>query len=103
MSYLVDVLVWIMAVFGTTTIVVNSTIMEPVRKLITKVVPPLGKLVNCFLCTSFWAGVFWATLHWNPFHQLGTNEYLGALFAGRIGRGSGWIMYLKIFPLMQGK
>tara|TARA_R110000751_G_scaffold169953_4_gene276647 strand:+ start:252 stop:563 length:312 start_codon:yes stop_codon:yes gene_type:complete len=103
MSYLVEVLVWIVAVFGTTTIVVNSTIMEPVRNLITKLVPLLGKLVNCFLCTSFWIGVFWATLHWDPFHQHGANAFLSALFAGCIGSGASWIMYLKIFPLMQNK
>ncbi len=103
MNYLVDVLVWIMAVFGTTTIVVNSTIMAPVRNLISKVVPPLGNLVNCFLCTGFWAGVFWSTFHWDPFQQFDTNPILSAIFAGCIGSGAGWIMYLNIFPLMQGK
>ena len=103
MSDLVDVLVWISATFGMTTIIVNSTIMHPVREFLTKSIPFLGKLINCFLCTSFWVGVFWATLHWDPFHQFGTGTFLSALFAGCVGSATSWIVYLNIYPLMTGK
>lgn len=108
MEYLVSVLIWIMAVYGMTTIIVSSTIMEPVRKLVTSVVPPLGKLVNCTLCMAFWSGVFWGMLYWHPFSQ--SEEYyrdshylLDALFAGCLGSATTWLIYLKMFPLMQGK
>lgn len=102
MSYLIDALVWVMAVFGMTTIIVNSTIMKPVRDFLGNF-PLLGKLVNCFLCTSFWVSVFWATLHWDPFEQYDTGAFLSALYAGCVGSATSWIIYLKIFPLMAGK
>src|SRR6056300_602011 len=103
MEYLVSVLVWMLAVYGMTTIIVSSTIMEPVRNLITAWVPPVGKLVNCMLCTAFWAGVFWGMLYWNPFSKAEGNMFLHALFAGCFGSATTWLIYLKFFPLMQGK
>lgn len=102
MSDLAFILVWVMAVYGMTTIIVNSTIMKPVRDSLGNF-PLLGKLVNCFLCTSFWVSVFWATLHWDPFHQFDTNAFLSAFFAGCVGCASSWIIYLKVYPLMQDK
>ena len=108
MDYLVSVLVWVLAVYGMSTIIVSSTIMEPVRNLITKTIPPLGKLINCMLCMAFWCGVFWGMLYWNPFSQ--SEEYyrdshylLDALFAGCFGSATTWLIYLKFYPLMQGK
>jgi hypothetical protein len=103
MEYLVSVLIWVLAVYGMTTIIVSSAIMEPVRKMITKTIPPLGKLVNCMLCTAFWAGVFWGMLYWNPFSKAEGNVFLHALFSGCFGSATTWLIYLKFFPLMQGK
>tara|TARA_A100001515_G_scaffold44192_1_gene34785 strand:+ start:421 stop:732 length:312 start_codon:yes stop_codon:yes gene_type:complete len=103
MEYLVSVLIWVMAVYGMTTIIVTSTIMEPVRNLISAWVPPLGKLINCMLCTAFWAGVFWGMLYWNPFSKAEGNAFLHALFSGCFGSATTWLIYLKFFPLMQGK
>ena len=108
MDYLVSVLIWIMAVYGMTTIIVNSTIMHPVRKFITAFCPPLGKLVDCMLCMAFWCGMFWGAVYWHPFAQ--SEEYyrdshylLDCLFAGCFGSATTWLIYLKAFPLMQGK
>jgi len=103
MEYLVSVLVWILAVYGMTTIIVSSTIMEPIRKLVTAWVPPLGKLINCMLCTAFWSGVFWGMLYWNPFCKAEGNVFMHALFAGCLGSATTWLIYLKVYPLMQGK
>ena len=103
MEYLVSVLVWVLAVYGMSTIIVSSTIMEPVRNLITKTVPPLGKLVNCMLCMAFWCGMFWGMFYWNPFSKVEASIYLHALFAGCFGSATTWLIYLKFFPLMSGK
>ena len=103
MNYLVDVLVWISAIFGMTTIIVSSTIMNPIRVFLSGNVPIIGKLINCFLCTGFWVGVFWSTLYWNPFLQPQTGAFLSALFAGCVGSATSWLIYLKIYPLMVGK
>tara|TARA_R100000231_G_scaffold103000_2_gene76500 strand:+ start:1341 stop:1652 length:312 start_codon:yes stop_codon:yes gene_type:complete len=103
MDYLASVLVWIMAVYGMTTIIVSSTIMQPVRNVISSWIPPLGKLVNCMLCMGFWAGVFWGTLYWNPFSQAEGHWLLHALFSGCLGSATTWLMYLKVYPLMHGK
>ena len=103
MDYLVSVLVLILACYGMTTIIVSSTIMEPVRNFISAVVPPLGKLVNCTLCMGFWVGIFWSMFYWNPFSKADGNIFLHALFAGCFGSATTWLIYLKMFPLMQGK
>tara|TARA_R100001591_G_scaffold93485_1_gene99369 strand:+ start:99 stop:410 length:312 start_codon:yes stop_codon:yes gene_type:complete len=103
MEYLTSVLIWILAVYGMTTIIVSSTIMEPVRNFVTSKIPPLGKLVNCMLCTAFWAGVFWGMLYWNPFCEAEGHWILHALFTGCFGSATSWLIYLKLYPMMQGK
>ena len=103
MEYLVSVLIWILAVYGMTTIIVSSTIMEPVRNGLTTIIPPLGGLLNCMLCMSFWVGIFWGMLYWNPFSKAEGNILLHALFSGCLGSATTWLIYLKFFPLMQGK
>jgi hypothetical protein len=103
MEYLVSILIWILAVYGMTTIIVNSAIMQPVRNLFTKYLPPIGKLMNCVLCTGFWAGVFWGMLHWNPFSKIEGNVLLDALFSGCFGSATTWLIYLRVYPSMEGK
>ena len=101
MSYLVDVLVWVLATFGMTTIIVNSTVMLPVRNVVSKVSPFLGKLINCILCMGFWVGVFWGVLSFNPFEQYHSSIFLDLLFAGCVGSATSWLIYLKFYNLMK--
>jgi hypothetical protein len=42
-------------------------------------------------------------LYWNPFSKAEGNMFLHALFAGCFGSATTWLIYLKFFPLMQGK
>jgi hypothetical protein len=102
MSYLVDMLIWVLATFGLATIIVNSTIMAPFRAKVEKLSPFFGKLVNCILCTGFWSGVFWSSMYWNPFTQYSLFGIMDALFAGCLGTATTWLIYLKVYPLMQG-
>jgi hypothetical protein len=120
MEYLVSTLVWILGTFGMSTIIVNSQIMLPVRNflsfskmvkddqgVITDLVERkfkfFGKLVNCILCMGFWSGCFWGGLYWNPFGAAEAHWILELLFAGCFGSATTWIVYLLIYPMMQGK
>jgi len=126
MEHLVDVLVWIIAVYGMSTIIVHSTLFEPVRNFLTysgvvtdeegNLVEMVkrnftlpGKLINCILCMGFWVGVFWGLLVWSPADSIflrPNNEltlFLKGLFSGCLGSATTWLIYLKVFPLMEGK
>ena len=120
MDYLTSTLIWILGTFGMATIIVNSQIMLPLRNFLTyskltqdeegnytEVVERkfkfIGKLVNCILCMGFWSGVFWGLLYWHPFSKCEAHYVLDTLFAGCFGAATTWIIYLMIYPMMQGK
>jgi len=102
MEYLVSVFLWILAVYGMTTIVVSSVLFQPVRKSVEKIAF-LHKLINCMLCMGFWVGMFWGGLFWDPFSKVDALLPLRLLFDGCLGAASTWIIYLKMYPLMYGK
>lgn len=120
MDYLVNFLVWILGVYGMSTIIVHSNIMRPVRdflnykdreydeygnlvKATIRKFDFFGKLVNCILCMGFWVGVFWDTFYWSPLVFSYANWFISALFAGCLGSGTTWLIYLKVYPLMSNK
>jgi len=102
MEYLVSVLIWILACYGMTTIIVTSNIMLPFRNALKKYAL-LHKLVNCMLCMGFWVGVFWGSLMWDPFSRVDATYPLRLLFDGCFGAATTWIIYLKMYPLTYGK
>jgi hypothetical protein len=126
MEYLVNVLVWIITVYGMSTIIVHSTLFNPLRNFlsysgvvadeegnIVEMIPRqfslLGKLINCILCMGFWVGIFWGIMVWSPADTLFLNQdnlitpFLKGLFSGCLGSATTWLIYLKVFPLMEGK
>lgn len=120
MDYLTSTLVWILGTFGMATIIVNSQIMLPVRNFLTfsKMIKDesgnytevverkfkfFGKLVNCILCMGFWSGIFWGALYWHPFENSNAHFIMDCFFAGCFGAATTWIIYLMIYPMMQGK
>tara|TARA_R100001480_G_scaffold154167_1_gene158736 strand:+ start:6602 stop:6910 length:309 start_codon:yes stop_codon:yes gene_type:complete len=102
MEYLVSVLIWILACYGMTTIIVTSKLMLPLRDSL-KRFSFLHKLVNCMLCMGFWVGVFWGALMWDPFSRADAIYPLRLLFDGCFGAATTWILYLKMYPLTYGK
>ena len=102
MEYLVSVILWILAVYGMTTIIVSSVLFQPIRKRVEKIAP-LHKLINCMLCMGFWVGVFWGGLFWDPFSNANALYPMRLLFDGCLGAATTWIIYLKMYPLMYGK
>lgn len=53
-------LAWVLVVFGTTLIVTQSLIFEPLRRRLAERSYWLGKLASCPMCFGFWAGLMWA-------------------------------------------
>jgi len=120
MDYLTSTLVWILGTFGMATIFVNSQIMLPLRNFLTyskltqdeagnytedveRKIRFFGNPINCILCMGFWSGVFWGSLYWHPFANAEVHFLMDALFAGCFGAATTWIIYLIVFPMMQGK
>lgn len=53
-----DFLLFLLGVVGMTMIIVDSTIMAPVRDLLKKVLPAkVYALFECYQCTGFWTGL----------------------------------------------
>jgi len=102
MEYLVSVLIWILACYGCSTIIVSSVLFQPVRKAVEKI-SIANKLINCMLCMGFWIGMFWGGFFWDPFSKIDAIYPLRLLFDGCFGAATTWIIYLKMYPLMYGK
>lgn len=49
---------FLLAGVGITNIVVNASILEPLRDFIISKSTFFGKLISCMLCTGFWVGIF---------------------------------------------
>ena len=102
MEYLVSVLVWILACYGMTTIIVSSVLFQPIRLAVQKI-SPIHKLINCMLCMGFWVGIFWGAFLWDPFSKVDAPYLMKLLFDGCLSAATTWIIYLKMYPLMYGK
>jgi hypothetical protein len=117
MEYLASIVIWCLAVFGFTNIMVTSMIMKPLRdwlqfseikkengtvvSVVERKFSFFGKMITCVLCTGFWAGVFWG-IYWDPFH-LATAPYLmHMLFNGCLGSSVCWLIHIKTYPLIKG-
>jgi len=106
MDYLVKFLVWSLGVFGTTNIIVVSTIFSPIRewvlfsdkkdRVLRRFKFP-GKLITCPMCMGFWIGCFWSVFLWSPSKELGYyNNFINILFDGFLGSIMSWMLYLLI-------
>lgn len=74
-------LAFILATYGLTNIVVNSTLMEPVRSAVSGVSQKLGEHVSCAMCFGTTSGVIVHLLLWNasPFGWTWRSVLLAAL------------------------
>ena len=123
MEYLINTLVWVLGVYGMSTIIVHSQIARPFRESLTYYPDReydkhgnliaanhrkgflgfLGKLVHCILCTGFWVGILWGQCYWSPLESLDSHWIVNTLFTGCLGSATTWLIYLKVYPLMEGK
>jgi hypothetical protein len=108
MDYLIEFLVWSLAVFGATNIIVSSSIFQPFRKFLLynkqetprKFLLP-GKLVTCVMCMGFWVGLLFSMTVWSPSsnHVLAATNYsdwFRMLYDGCLGSCVSWLLFLLI-------
>lgn len=82
-----NLILFILASVGLTSIIVDSDIMRPVRELLQKTLPAsVYKLFECYQCTGFWSGII------NGFILLSVNPLilLTCGFAGSLV-SAGWV------------
>jgi len=59
-------LVWVLAVYGTTAIVTESKLFAPIRALASRRWAWLGSLLGCAMCVGWWCGAALSVLGWSP-------------------------------------
>lgn len=120
---MIELLIWILAVYGTTTILVSAKITEPLRNWVkfsksweneegkkcviereNEFAKFCSKILACFLCTGFWVSIFWSIFVWSPssIYMINWNP-LRLLFDGCVGACCVWTMFLYLSPKTQGK
>ena len=98
------VLMWLIASYGMTNILVYGSIFNGTRNWIHKNAKPesgssifrpvfefVSSLIQCMLCTSTWVGFFMSLTFFSPFHELvGLNKILSVFFDGMLSAGAVW-------------
>jgi hypothetical protein len=96
-------LIWILAAYGMTNILVFGSIFEGLRNTIheiAKVNLPivkdiftfLSRLISCVMCTSTWVGFFMSFFYSPTTVSFDINPYLGVFFDGMLASGSVWVI-----------
>jgi hypothetical protein len=90
-----NILIYLLAVYGATNILVASKITKPFRQWISDRNTWLGYLVNCFMCTGFWMGIalFLCGLKFN------LDTRVDWLILGCAGSGWCWIVRVVLNKL----
>lgn len=97
-----NLIIWVLAVYGTTNIIVFSTLFKPIREYL-RDYKFIGKMIVCVLCMGFWVGVFWGLTYWSPGASINDKNYLYPLLDGCVGSSVCWLIYLLVSARMQGK
>lgn len=99
---MIQLLIFMIAAYGMTTILVYGSIFNGMRDNIRKwgndTYAPfngLGKfiseLISCMLCTGTWVGFILSLLMFSPVsHFIGLNQYYSVFFDGMLSAGSVW-------------
>jgi hypothetical protein len=99
---MIQLLIFMIAAYGMTTILVYGSIFNGLRDNIrnwgnNKYAPFNGvgkfisELISCILCTGTWVGFILSLLMFSPIsHFIGLNEYYSVFFDGMLSAGSVW-------------
>lgn len=97
---MIDFLIFCFAVVGMTHIIVDSTIMEPVRNLVKAWLPTkIASVIECYQCAGTWCGFFCGLIFWDNNFSLYNNLFITFL-AGCAGSflatlGATYLNYLE--------
>ena len=82
-----EVLIWVLAVFGASNGIAVAHLLEPVRKLVMNW-PFVGGLIHCPMCLGFWFGAGASLLTFSP-----TGSIIMDCFFGSV---TSWMLFLLI-------
>ena len=119
MEYLISVVMWMLAVYGTALIISMSTVFEPVRRwmlyssykvnsfngdisAVERKWKFPGKLISCIMCMGFWSGVFWGEMFLDPMTLVQASPFLHLLFDGVLGCATTWVIHCNLHHKMKG-
>jgi|TARA_Y100000296_G_C5091000_1_gene214833 hypothetical protein len=105
MENLIELLVWILVVFGAANGIAVATVLEPVRNFFyppsqwdsekekwvenpKKPWPVIGKLLQCPMCLGFWLGGLLGLYWFSP-----SSSFIGDAF---FGSATSWMLYILI-------
>ena len=77
-------LLFCFGVIGMTHIIVDSTIMEPLRNWVDRIFPEkISKFIHCYQCSGFWCGIFcgWFVMPEITWFQLFVAGYAGSFLS----------------------
>jgi hypothetical protein len=100
---MIQLVMFMIAAYGMTTIVVYGSIFNGLRNKIkiagsevgNYLTRPLFKfisdLITCMLCTGTWVGFFLSLFYFSPAHEfIGLNKILSVFFDGMLSAGAVW-------------
>jgi len=92
-------LILILAAWGLTNIVSGSLLFRPARAWFDAKVPFIGRLLRCYMCFGFWAGILISLMTRNQFRVLDFEFWRLILLDGWICSGTTWIIYVILVRL----
>ena len=85
-----ETLIWILAAYGMSQILVFGSIFDTTREWITKKSTFFGESLGCMMCTSTWVGFFFSLVFFSPTAELTVIPYTNWFFDGMFASGSVW-------------
>ena len=87
-----ETLIWILAAYGMSQILVYGSIFENLREWIIRKSTFFGDLIQCMMCTSTWVGFFFSLAFYSPTATMITVPYTNIFFDGMLASGSVWAL-----------
>jgi len=99
---MIQLIIFMLVAYGTTTILVYGSIFNGLRNLIHSwgnndfapfqyVGKFISELISCILCTSTWVGFILSLTFFSPNHHfIGHNQFYSVFFDGMLSAGSVW-------------
>ena len=85
-----EILIWILAAYGMSQILVFGAIFDKPRNWITRHSTFFGDLLSCMMCTSTWVGFFFSLTFFSPTLTMVKIEYTNVFFDGMLASGAVW-------------
>jgi len=85
-----ETLIWILAAYGMSQIMVFGSIFDKLRERIIKNSEFFGDLIQCMMCTSTWVGFFFSLAFFSPTATMIVIPYTNIFFDGMLASGSVW-------------